>query len=171
MALFSKDHSEEKKTSTGKKFTKADVLDLWNEDSYLRTQLADRIQKVVHDMEHCREILTKKMELGSLKDIGVLIGSMTALEEKIRHAEQGYTGISADYRIQYETLKQLYEWDRKLTKHIDDLKQSVTQFQNMIHSGNMEMMKQELPTIRGKVRQFIDIVEKRRDAVPGLEVK
>jgi len=170
MALFRKERGNEKKTSSGKNFTKADIVELRNEDSYLRTQLADRIKKVVRDMEQCRENLTKKMELGSLKEIGVLIGRITALEEKIRHAEQGYTGISADYQIQYETLKRLYEWDMKLTGHIDDLKKSVSVFQDVIYSGNRDMMKQEMSHISCKVRDFTDLVEKRREAVSGLEV-
>lgn len=171
MALFRKDSREEKKTSSGKKFTKADVAELRNEDSYLRTQLADRVKKVVRDMEQCRETLTKKIELGSLNEMGVLIGRMMALEEKIRHAEQGYTGISADYRMQYEALQQLYDWDLKLTSHIDDLKNSVSIFQNTIHAGDMDRMRQEMSMISGKVRDFTDLFEKRREAVPGLEVR
>ena len=78
---------------SGKDFSEKDLADLRNKDSYLRAHLADRIKNVVRDMEQCRENLTKKMELGLLKEIGTIIGRMIAIEGKIRHAEQGYTGI------------------------------------------------------------------------------
>jgi hypothetical protein len=171
MALFGKDKSDVKKKESAKDFTRKDIDDLRNEDSYLRTQLADKIKTVARDMEQCRETLTKKLELGLLKEIGTLIGRIIALEEKVRHAEQGYTGISADYRIQYETLKRLYAWDLQLESHIDELKQDVNLFQGAITSGNLDSKRKEMVNISDKLRIITELFEKRREAIPGLEVK
>jgi hypothetical protein len=171
MALFGKGGIEDKKKVSGKDFSEKDLADLRNKDSYLRAHLADRMKNVVRDMEQCRENLTKKMELGLLKEIGTLIGRMIAIEGKIRHAEQGYTGISADYRIQYEALRQLYEWDLKLADHIYNLKTSVNLFQGAITSGDTNTMKQEISNISVKLHDFSEFFEKRRETVTGLEVK
>ena len=171
MALFGKEGIEEKKKVAGKDFTKADLANLRNEDSYLRTQIADRIKNVVRDMEQCREDLTKKMELGLLKEIGALIARIIALEGKVRHAEQGYTGISTDYRIEEDAQNRLYEWDLRLIGHIDDLKKSVNIFQSAINSGSMDIMRQEMSNISVKLRDFTELFEKRREAIAGLGIE
>jgi len=56
--------------------------------------------------ENSREELTEIMEFASIQDMGELLKLSRQIENKIRHAEQGYTGISADYRIEEEELKQ-----------------------------------------------------------------
>jgi hypothetical protein len=145
--------------------------DLRIADSLLRTQLADRIQNVVRDMEQCRENLTKKMELDILEDTGNLIARIIALEGKVRHAEQGYTGISTDYRIEEDAQNRLYEWDLRLIGHIDDLKKSVSLFQSAINSGSMDTMRQEMSNISVKLRDFTELFEKRRDAIAGLGIE
>jgi hypothetical protein len=145
--------------------------DLRIADSLLRTQLADRIKNVVRDIEQCRENLTKKMELDILEDVGNLIARIIALEGKVRHAEQGYTGISTDYRIEEDAQNRLYEWDLRLIDNIDDLKKSVNLFQSTINSGDMNTMKQEMSNIIVKLNDFTELFEKRREAIAGLRIE
>jgi hypothetical protein len=73
--------------------------DLRIADSILRSQLADQMRVVRRNAEICRESLTKKMELDFLEDAGSLVNQIAMIEGKIRHAEQGYTGVSPDYRM------------------------------------------------------------------------
>ena len=145
--------------------------DLRIADSLLRTQLADKIRNVSRDMEQCRETLTRKMEMDLLEDIGRLVNQFSAIEGKIRHAEQGYTGISADYRIEETELNRLYEWDLGLITHIDELKNSVSQLQTALNSGEKENMIQEISNMTGKLREFTELFEKRRMAIAGLGVE
>ena len=145
--------------------------DLRIADSVLRTQLADRIKNVGRDLEQCRENLTRKMELDLMEAAGNLVSRITAVEGKVRHAEQGYTGVSADYRIEEDELNRLYEWDLGLISRIDDLKTSVSMFRSAIDSDNKYTMKQEISNINGKLRDFIELFEKRREAIAGLGVE
>jgi hypothetical protein len=145
--------------------------DLRIADSLLRTQLADRIKNVSQEMELCRETLAKKMELDLLEEIGNLIDRFIALEGKVRHAEQGYTGISADYTIGEDAQNRLYEWDLKLIDNINELKKSVSVFQDAVNSDNIGAMKQEMSNIGGKLHNFTEIFEKRRDAITGLRIE
>ena len=72
--------------------------DLRIADSLLRSALANKIKNIVTTVEECRDALTKKMELTALEDIGKIVNRIGTVENRLRHAEQGYTGISADHR-------------------------------------------------------------------------
>lgn len=144
--------------------------DLRIADSLLRTQLADRIKHVLQDMEQCRENLSKKMELDVLEDVGNQIAKMNALEGKIRHAEQGYTGISADFRIEEDAQNRLYEWDLMLIINIENLKKSITLFQSAINSSDIDRIKQEISNIDLHLHDFTEIFQKRREAIAGLGI-
>lgn len=144
--------------------------DLRIADSLLRSQLADRIRIVRRNVESCRENLTKKMELDFLEDAGSLVNQIAMIEEKIRHAEQGYTGVSPDYRIEQDELNRLYEWDLKLISNTDELKISATMLQNAISSDDKQSMRQEMGNMNEKLQGFIEVFEKRREAIAGLGV-
>jgi len=145
--------------------------DLRIADSLLRTQLSDKIKNVGKDMEQCREVITRKMEMDLLEDVGRLISQFSAIEGKVRHAEQGYTGISGDYRIEESELNRLYEWDLGLISYIDDLKNSVSMLQTAINSGDKGKMVKEISNVNGKLREFTELFEKRRMAIARLGVE
>ena len=145
--------------------------DLRIADSVLRRQLADKLKKVERDMQLCREGLASKMEMKLLEDAGKLVNQLSATEGKMRHAEQGYTGISADYRIEEEELNRLYEWDVGLIDHIENLKRNVEMLQEAIDSGDTGTMTQGISNLKGSIREFNDIFDQRRDAIAGLGVK
>jgi len=81
--------------------------DLRIADSLLRKQLADKLKSVLTNIEQSRETLTRKMEIDMLEDVRRLVNQAQVIEGKVRHAEQGYTGVSADYRIEESELNQL----------------------------------------------------------------
>lgn len=144
--------------------------DLRIADSLLRSQLAARIQAVRRTIESCRDSLGKKMELEFLEDAGSLVNQIAQIEGKIRHAEQGYTGVSPDYRIEEDELNRLYEWDLSLMNHIEDLRLSATLLQHAVSSDDKQSMRQELHTMNEKLQGFMEIFEKRRDTIAGLVV-
>ncbi len=145
--------------------------DLRIADSLLRSQLADRMRIVRRDMQKCRETLTKKMELDFLEDAGSLVNQVTMIEEKIRHAEQGYTGVSPDYRIEEDELNRLYEWDLSLIGHIDELNTSATTLQQAVNSNDKQNMRQQMDYMNEKLQDFQAIFEKRREVIAGLVVE
>lgn len=144
--------------------------DLRIADSLLREQLADKLKSVLTDVEQCRDILTRNMEMDMLEDIRRLVNQAQILEGKMRHAEQGYTGVSGDYRIEETELNRLYEWDLGLIEHINQLKNDVDVFKNAVNSGDTSNMKNEMNNLNGKLIAFQDLFEKRREAIAGLGV-
>ena len=145
--------------------------DLRIADSLLRKQLADKLKSVLTNIEQSRETLTRKMEIDMLEDVRRLVNQAQVIEGKVRHAEQGYTGVSADYRIEESELNQLYEWDLGLIAHINELKNSATMFQNAINTGNKENMRNEMDSLNEKLLAFQDLFERRREAIAGLGVE
>jgi hypothetical protein len=144
--------------------------DLRIADSVLRRQLADKLRTVGRDMEQCREGLTKKMEMTLIEDAGKLVSQLYATEGKMRHAEQGYTGVSADYRIEEDELNKLYEWDLSLISHIDNLTSGVNMLQEAINSGDANAMSNNISNLNRSIREFNELFEQRRDAIAGLGV-
>ena len=145
--------------------------DLRIADSLLRKQLADKLKSVLTNIEQSRETLTRKMEIDMLEDVRRLVNQAQVIEGKVRHAEQGYTGVSADYRIEESELNQLYEWDLGLITHINELKNSATMFQNAINTGNKENMRNEMDALNEKLLAFQNLFERRREAIAGLGVE
>ena len=61
------------------------------------------------------------MDLDEVKHLGDLVNLSHKITEKVRHAEQGYSGISTDVRIQENELNALYDYDLGLFHWLDRL--------------------------------------------------
>ena len=109
--------------------------DLRIADSLLRKQLADGLGDVKEKIELCRKDLADKMEMDLLNGIGSLMNNITSTENRLRHAEQGYTGVSADYNIREDELENMYEWDLHLISDINKLSETVSVLQSTIGSS------------------------------------
>lgn len=70
-----------------------------------------------------------------LEDVAGLVNGMHKTESRVRHAEQGYSGISADIRIEEDELNRLYEWDLQLLHTIDAIKSKVGALQTAVRAG------------------------------------
>lgn len=74
--------------------------DLRIADSMLRNQVADNFKtSVLIPVEMVRELAANALELDLMNDIASVLSKAKTLEASIRHAEQGYSGISAAVRI------------------------------------------------------------------------
>ena len=109
--------------------------DLRIADSLLRSNIANKIKMVGASTEQCRDALTKKMMLKDMESIGSLINKLNKIENRVRHAEQGYSGISADFRIEIPEQNKLYEWDLQLLEYVKDLKYIADKLNSSIDSG------------------------------------
>lgn len=139
-------------------------------DSLLRQQLADRMNETNDIFENCREELSRAMELTLISDMGNILKYSRQIENRIRHAEQGYTGISADFRIEESELNNIYKWDLALIQTIDSINNMAGELLNsiLVPDGTA---KQNMQNIRNNLNEFNSTLDKRIIKIAGLEVK
>jgi len=94
-------------------------------DNLLRIQTADKIRNARATMENVRSALSNAGQFAALTDLGPLLSDLQRLEGEIRHAEQGYTGISPSVRINPQQLDRLYEYDYGFVVAADQVDQTV----------------------------------------------
>ena len=143
--------------------------DLRAADSLLRQQLAARMKEVNKKFENSREELTKAMELALINDMGDILKLSRQIENKIRHAEQGYTGISADYRIEEHELNKLYEWDLSMLQTIISLEKTAQDLNSSI-TGQDGTAGSKMKDIKNGLKEFNSVFDKRISIIAGLEV-
>jgi hypothetical protein len=80
-------------------------------DNMLRIQVADRLAASRKGVEECRAILADNLSLDNMDRVGTLLGRLKAVEGEIRHAEHGYSGVSAKLKVGEAQLNRLYEYD------------------------------------------------------------
>ncbi|EQD32577.1 hypothetical protein B2A_13489, partial [mine drainage metagenome] len=80
-------------------------------DAMLRLQVADLLVRAMQQVDALRSEMTRDGVLDGLTTLGGLRSELQRLEGEVRHAEQGYTGISPALRITPEMLDRLYERD------------------------------------------------------------
>lgn len=85
--------------------------DLREADSVLRLQVADRIHAASLTLQTRRQALTTAGKFDGLVELSQALSDLLRLEGEIRHAEQGYTGISPALRVNLSGQDQLYEYD------------------------------------------------------------
>ena len=95
--------------------------DIRNADILLRNQVADQVKKVRSDLEGVRDGLAADGKYQGLQPIGNLIFNLQATEAKVRHSEGGYSGISANIRVEEPELDKLYEYDWSMLENLDKL--------------------------------------------------
>ncbi|MDI6856203.1 MAG: hypothetical protein QMD21_05420 [Candidatus Thermoplasmatota archaeon] len=144
--------------------------DLRIADSLLRAQLADRLKHVGTQLERCRQDLVKRMELEVLEDAARLVNNIQKTENRVRHAEQGYSGISADFRIEVEELNRLYEWDLQLLSDIDKIRAEVAGLERAILGGSRSELPLRLRAVNDVLQDFNMTFDKRIEIIGGIGV-
>ena len=142
--------------------------DLRIADSMLRKYLADNIHKAEEDIEAVRKILTREMVLDLLEDMGELINRITSIEGKVRHAEQGYMGISGDYRVDEGELNRVYEFDLSLIGKVKVLREKAKKMREIARRVDEEEITLHMEEIRKYLEDFQELFETRRNVM--LEV-
>jgi hypothetical protein len=144
--------------------------DLRIADSLLRNQLANEMDNVVESVKRSREELTKNMEMDLMNDVGELVNYMTSVANKIRHAQQGYSGISADLRIEQAQQHRLYEWDLSLLEIIDILKGKSTNLENQIIQKSPDI-KDSMRDLKHEIDNFNEVFKRRIDEIAGIGIR
>jgi len=137
--------------------------------SLLRLQVAEKIRNARATLENARTGLVNANQFAVLTDIAPLLADLQRLEGQIRHAEQGYTGISPAVRINPQQLDRLYEYDFGFAQAGDQLSQTIAPLASLTMSGGAGVPAL-LSTARGQVTQLEQAFKARLQAIEGIRV-
>lgn len=144
--------------------------DIREADSFLRLQIADKVHRAVAVVQDCRQSLTQAGQFQSLTDFSALLSELQQLEGSIRHAEQGYTGISPAVRIAPDRLDKLYEYDYGFAQAADQMTAALGPLRDAASGTNPAAVAQAVVTVRGQIRQLDGAFRARLRAVEGINV-
>jgi len=139
--------------------------DLRIADSMLRDYIARMLDDVERNVKKVRDNLSAMMALEDLNIAGRMINRIGAIEEEVRHAEQGYMGLVGDYKVDVEQLNNLYEFDLKLIDGVKDLSAFA---QQMAQESDINRLREMMGEFMEKMEEFENYFRKRRDMM--LEV-
>jgi hypothetical protein len=144
--------------------------DLRAADSLLRLQVADRVGRARGTVENARSTLTQAARFDRLGDLAQIIAELQRLEGEIRHAEQGYTGISPSVRISSASLDRLYEYDYGFVSAADTLTHGLDDLPAAASSGDAAALASIVQNSRSQIGQLDSAFKARMRAVEGIQV-
>lgn len=143
--------------------------DLRAADSILRIQIADKLVGVRRVLEDARETMAENADLQNIDKLGGLINKLSTVEGKVRHAEQGYSGISWAIRIKEEELDRLYEYDYGMIQQVQALESSardvLTSAENEDSSGTAQAVRKMMSSLK----EFERIFSERIEVITGIK--
>ncbi|MHB1434938.1 MAG: zinc ribbon domain-containing protein [Thermoplasmata archaeon] len=143
--------------------------DIREADSFLRIQVANRLANGIQTIQNVRSALTQAGQFAALTDLAPLLADLQMLEGSVRHAEQGYSGISAPVRVGTAQLDRLYEYDYGFVQAADQLNGTLSQLPASAASGGANS-RALIATARGQVAQLSQAFQARLKAIEGLRV-
>ncbi len=144
--------------------------DIREADSLLRIQVADKVKNARTTVENSRAALANAGQFQVLNDLSPLIANLWQLEGEIRHAEQGYTGISPAVRINPQQLDRLYEYDYGFAEAADQLNQTLSSLPGLLMGGNASQAPTVIATSRGQVNRLEQAFKARLQVIEGIRV-
>ncbi|MCD1296078.1 hypothetical protein CUJ83_13830 [Methanocella sp. CWC-04] len=143
--------------------------DLRAADNMLRMQMADRIAGARKGLEGCRAVLVDSMSLEHLDRLGALINKFKATEGEVRHAEQGYSGISAKIQVKEDEINKLYEYDYAQVSTIVEIENEVLKLKSVVDSGDSAGIKAGIANVDTKLNEFRETFRKRMILITNTE--
>ena len=137
-------------------------------DNLLRIQLANQLKGVRGDLEDIRDGMAMDGKVQGLQSIGNAIFTIEGLEAKIRHAEGGYSGLSATIRIEETELDRLYEYDYAMLESLDKAATVVPMIRDASDPKSFEAAAKGL---REAIAGFESAWKSRTNAVTGIQVR
>jgi hypothetical protein len=137
-------------------------------DSLLRLQVADRVKRAGGIVTTARASLANAGDFSHLNDLAQLASELNVLEGQIRHAEQGYTGISPAVRMNMTALDKLYEYDYGFVEAADTLTKALAPLN--APTPSTADAAGAIQDARGLIRQLQATFQARTKAVQGIQV-
>ena len=138
-------------------------------DALLRLQVADRMKIGIQSLQSAREGMVQNNQYMGLTDIANAISDMQRIEGRVRHAEQGYSGIAPAIRVTPATVDKLYEYDYGFLQAADQLNQAVTPIQTAAANGDAAAIQQAVRAFRPLVNQLDISFQARMRAIEGIQ--
>lgn len=137
-------------------------------DNLLRIQLANQLKGVRGDLETIRDGMAMDGKVQGLQGVGNAIFTIEGLEAKVRHAEGGYSGLSATIRIEETELDRLYEYDYAMLESLDKASAVVPMIRD---AGDPKSFEAALKALREAIAGFESAWKSRTNAVTGIQVR
>ncbi len=145
--------------------------DLRIADRLLREQMAKLLKDAGSGLEAARRGMSRRQMIELLEEVGRLIGLVNTTESRVRHAEQGYTGVSPDFRIEEAELNQMYEWDLSLLKWLNEMRNGAERLVAATESSDMREINSQMRSFDQALKNFGQTWDRRRERIAGLEVQ
>lgn len=143
--------------------------DLRAADNMLRIQAADKLAAIRLDVEACRAVMVRNMTLEYLESLGALIARFKTVDGEVRHAAQGYSGISAKIQVQQSELNKLYEYDLSLMNGLADIKGDAAKLRAAVDAKDGGSINANIASIDAKLAGIEDLFRKRMTMITGTE--
>lgn len=140
-------------------------------DRLLRTQLANMIKATRDRFEGVKRLVISSLEMDLIEDSGKISNLMYEIEGRIRHAECGYSPLSADYRIDVDELYKLYEWDLSLLDACKKLDELVSEAEMNANYKNWLEVRNKFKEMRLLLENIRHTFDKRIFAIANLLVE
>lgn len=145
--------------------------DIRDSDSLLRFELANKLREDIGDnLEKSRSVIASRYDLPLLSEVGTLIQMEKMIEGRIRHAEQGYSGISPSYRIDEEQLHTLYYYDWDMIKKIKELEDLSITLNQKINKDETSQVQPLCSEMRQKFEAVVELLEERHKKMADVGV-
>lgn len=144
--------------------------DIREADSFLRIQVADKLKNARTTIENSRSALSNAGQFAALKDLSPIIADLLGLEGRVRHAEQGYTGVSPAVRVNPQQLDRLYEYDYGFAEAADQLNQTISPLPSLTLASNSPAVQTLITTARGQITQLDQAFKARMQVIEGIRV-
>ncbi|HEY6237881.1 MAG TPA: hypothetical protein VIZ68_01685 [Thermoplasmata archaeon] len=139
-------------------------------DSFLRIQVADKIHHAVTTVQDFRQSLTQASLFDGLMALAPLLTELQVLEGEVRHAEQGYSGVSPALKVTPEQIDRLYEYDFGFAQAADQVTATLQPLRTAATGSNDAAAGAAIATVRAQVRQLDTAFKARLRAIQGILV-
>ncbi len=136
-------------------------------DNILRLQITDQVKAIRSDLESIRDQMAMEGRTTGLQNIGNAIFILMGIEGKVRHAEGGYSGISATIRIEEKELDRLYEYDYVM---LESLGKAAAVVPMVRDASDPKSFDASLRAFNESVKAFEGAWNDRLEAVTGTKV-
>jgi len=140
-------------------------------DSLLRIQVANLVDRVLASLQDTRATMSRMNQYAGLTDLATILSDLQVLSGRVRHAEQGYSGIAANVKFQQSRLDQLYEYDYGFVQAADQLAGAAQPIQDAATRGDLEALRTSIQALRNQVQILQNAFSQRIRAVEGIMVQ
>lgn len=140
-------------------------------DSLLRTQVANLVDRTLASLRDTRQTMSRLNQYAGLTDLATILSDLQTFSGQVRHAAQGYSGISANVRVTPGRLDQLYEYDYGFVQAADQLAASAPAISDAALKGDGAALETSIQALRDKVQLLQNAFSQRLSAVQGIMVQ